>query len=283
VSTLAKYKIRERIARSRWSTLYSADDNINGGKIAVKVFHLKGSKADAIGSEDEGVWRKRFALEADILKAVHHKHIISVIESGALPDGRPCLLMPFAQANLTYEIGSDISDPAILAKMAPPKRPKRLKPVRALQILRQILSGLAVLHDMGVVHRDLKPDNVLLTKRSRGDVMLCDFGMAKWGDKVFDVENEYIGSRGYTSPEQRENPADAGPQSDLYSFGLIAFRLLCGRLPKNGERSVKEAGADAGTKLEGLIFDCLSVEAAERPLNASAALERLTGRGRIEA
>ena len=278
MNTLAKYKIRDRIADSRWSTLYSADDTISGGKIVVKVFHLKGSKAEAIGSEAEVVWRNRFALEAEILKAINHRHIISLIESGALPDGRPCLLMPFVQANLTYEMGPDIDDPVVLAKMAPPKRPRRIKPVRAIHILRQILSGLSVLHDMGVIHRDLKPDNVLLTRKSRGDVLLCDFGMAKWGDKVFDVENEYIGSRGYTSPEQLEAPGDVGPQSDLYSFGLIAFRMLCGRLPKDGERSVREAGVDAGEKLEGLIFNCLNVLAAKRPLNASAAQESLTGR-----
>lgn len=276
MNSRARFKIRDRIARSRWSTLYSADDNITGKKIVIKVFHLKGSTADAVGTEGEQIWRKRFALETEIMSSTNHKHIIPLIESGELPDGRPCLLMPFAEANLAYEMGPDIDDPEILGAMAPPRRPKKLKLVRVIQLLRQILSGLSVLHDKGIVHRDLKPANILLTRRNRGNVLLCDFGMAKWGSKIFDVEDEYIGSHGYISPEQLHNPTLVGPQSDMYSIGLMTFRMLCGRLPINEERSLAELGINVGNNLEIFVKDCLEISPENRPKNASEALLRFT-------
>ncbi len=281
----ARYSIRDRIARSSWTTLYSADDKISGNKIVIKVFNLTGD-INHPDYEDEAVWQSRYVLEAEIMRSIDHPHVIPLIDSGALPDGRPCLLMPYAQANLAYEIGPDIVDPAELARLSPPRRPRIMKSVRAIQVLRQVLSGLSVLHEMGIVHRDLKPANVLLSKKCNGQVRVCDFGLAKWGDRTFDTKTERIGTRRYISPEQLERPMDVDPRSDMYSLGLIGFRLLCGRLPINGERSVREVrNAVAGTNpdrigdhMESLIYDCLDPSLAQRPLDAAAALARISGK-----
>lgn len=275
----ARFKIRDQIAKSRWSTLYSADDNVSGGRIVLKVFHLRRSNSSAKNddpSQEEQIWRKRFDLECEIMAAFDHPHLVPLIEKGSLPDGRPCFLMPFYEANLSYEIGPDMRDPAIIAKLAPPRRPKRVKTARALQLLRQILSGLSALHEAGVIHRDLKPDNVLMSKRNRGNATLCDFGMSMWRDRIFDVENEYIGSKGYVSPEQLECSFKVGPQSDVYSVGVIAFRMLSGRLPEKGEQSLKGIDVLVGDKLEHIISSCLDASPTNRPANASIVLQLLS-------
>jgi serine/threonine-protein kinase len=244
--------------------------------IVIKIFHLKHSLGDdkgSIDSQDEAIWRQRFALEAEIMGALDHPHLIPLIENGTLPDGRPCILMPYRVANLAYEIGPDITNSKILASLSPRRRPKPIIIPRAIQVLRQILSGLSALHEAGIVHRDLKPTNILMNRKSRGTVMLADFGMARWGEKIFDVDGEWIGSRGYTSPEQASDPGQAGPQSDLYSVGRIAFRMLIGRLPIEEERSLKDAGLNAGQKLEHFVFHCLDESLENRPENATIALQ----------
>lgn len=268
--TLGSYGIREHIARSRWTSVYSAVLEGSPDLFAIKVFDLNGSLEPGIGTEDEVVWRNRFDLEIRILDSLDHPGIISLHDRGHLDDGRPYFVMPFIAANLAYEIGGDVSDPEVLARLAPPRRPKPLPIKRVVSLLYQITDALVALHGKGIIHRDMKPGNVLLTQRSGGQVKLCDFGMARWGDQVFDVSGEFIGSKEYVSPEQRLDPATSDARTDVYSVGVMAYRLLAGKLPNNGGVSVCRVNDSVPAALDQLIAACMDPEPANRPDDAMA-------------
>ncbi len=275
--TLGSYRIRDHLARSRWTSVYSAELEGVSDLFAIKVFDLNGSLEPGIGTEDEVVWRNRFDLEARILESMDHPGIISLRERGHLDDGRPYFVMPFIAANLAYAMGGDVSDPEVLARLAPRRRPKSLSVKRVISLLYQITDALAALHEKGIIHRDMKPGNVLLTKRLGGRVKLCDFGMARWGDQVFDVSGEFIGSKQYVSPEQRLDPAASDARTDIYSLGVMAYRLLVGKLPAGGEVSVRRENDSIPDDLDRLIASCLDPEPANRPDDASAFKYALRG------
>ncbi len=266
-ATIGGYRLRRRIARSRWTSVYSADSENAPGKFAVKVFDLNESNEEAIGTPDEQVWRHRFDLEARILGAMDHPGIIALQDRGCLDDGRPYHVMPFINANLAYEIKFDVSQIAE-RRRRPPIRTTPIEFYRAVSLLHQIVDALAALHEQKIIHRDLKPGNVLLTRIGDGRAILCDFGMARWGDQVFDVPDELIGSKSYVSPEQKKDHAASDARSDIYSLGLIAFRMLAGKLPADGERSICGVFESMPAGLDHLIAACLDPEPAHRPGDA---------------
>jgi len=269
-SAIGAYRLRRRIARSRWTSVYSAESTLLPGKFAVKIFDLNGSNEDSIGTPDELVWRNRFYLEARILGAMDHPGITALQDKGCLSDGRPYHVMPFINANLAYEIKFEVNESGWQKRRQPPKR-KGVMPVeRSLSLLSQIVDALAALHKCGIIHRDLKPGNVLLSRIGNGHAVLCDFGMARWGDQVFDVPDELIGSKSYVCPEQKRDPSTSGAQADIYSFGLMAFRMLAGRLPVDGEASILGVKQGISTEMDRLFAACIEANPANRPGDAIA-------------
>ncbi len=262
------FRLKSPIARSRWTSLYSAISKDLPGKFAVKIFDLSGSNEKAIGTPDEGVWLKRFDLEGRILAAMDHPGVIALVDRGSLPDGRPYHVLPFVEANLIYEMGGDISDPAKLSRLAPPRRPRALTYERALSLLVRITDALEALHQMDIIHRDLKPGNVLLSRKKGGDPVLCDFGMARWGDQMFDVPGELIGSRDYVSPEQEFDPKAAGKPADVYALGRIAYRMFSGKLPALDDGAIAADLPEMPPSLAELILRCLKNDPAQRPADA---------------
>jgi len=269
-ATIGGYRLRRRIARSRWTSVYSAESANFPGKFAVKVFDLNGSNEEALGTPDEQVWRDRFDLEARILGAMDHPGIIALQDRGCLDDGRPYHVMPFINANLAYEIKFDVSQIAEHRRRKPPRRTTPMDFNRTMSLLHQIVDALAALHKQKIIHRDLKPGNVLLSRIGDGRAILCDFGMARWGDQVFDVPDELIGSKSYVSPEQKRDHATSDARSDIYSLGLIAFRMLVDKLPADGERSIRSVFENMPDGLDHLIATCLDPEPTHRPDDALA-------------
>jgi eukaryotic-like serine/threonine-protein kinase len=182
----------------------------------------------------------RFILEAKATASVKHPNVVQITDFGRLPDGVPFFVMELLVGHTLGEV----------LKAAGP-----LPPARAVRILRKVAGALAAAHAAGVVHRDLKPDNVFLVAASRdvtapddpdrtralamlssaADVRVVDFGAAKIvGSNRLTRAGVVFGTPHYMSPEQASGQS-VDPRADVYSLGVILYEMLCGRVPFEAE------------------------------------------------
>jgi serine/threonine-protein kinase len=265
---IGRYTVERQVAAGVFGRLFRAHDPALGRWVAVKLFSLSAAAAAGI-CYDVAEWRRRFVVEARVLARFDHPHIVRVEELG-WHDGEPFMVMPYLDANLRGEIGADVDDPAL----PPPLKPHAIRPARAAEILAQLLSALVAIHAAGMVHRDLKPANLLLTGREGGTVKLCDFGYVKVPGQVESQAEVWFGSPDYMSPEQGRSAAAATDRSDVYSAGVLAWRMLAGVLPSPGAQppGALPPGLPAG--FVDIVRAALSPSPAARP-SAAEMLGRL--------
>ena len=204
-----QYRVLEKVGEGGMGVVYRAHDSTLGREVALK-FILHGSLADA------GL-RDRLEHEARALAALNHPNILTIYEIGD-DEGAPFLVLEWAG-------GGALSDPAF-------RRP--LPTAEFIELAVPIAQALGAAHARGIVHRDVKPANVLLGADAR--VKLADFGLARFfdGDRDATRTASVVGTFHYMSPEQIR-AADVTPASDIFSFGVLAYKLLTGRLPFDGE------------------------------------------------
>ncbi|GIU99498.1 MAG: serine/threonine protein kinase [Actinomycetota bacterium] len=204
-----RYHIVERVASGGMGEVFRAHDAVLAREVAIKVLH-RSLAADAAFVE-------RFRREARAAAALMHPNIVAVHDWGAV-DGIYYMVMEFVR-------GQSLRD--VLTEHGP------LAPAQAAEVLLQVLAALDHAHRQGIVHRDVKPENVLLTPE--GVAKVADFGLARaWADARITQDGRVSGTVQYLAPEQlRGEPAD--PRTDLYSLGIVAYELLTGRLPFAGE------------------------------------------------
>ena len=202
--TLGNYTIQDAIGQGGMATVYRARDMRDGRTVAVKVL------SPYIAADPK--FRGRFDREVDLLRRLEHPHIVPILAFGQA-DGYHYIVMPYLSGGTLHE----------RLRMGP------LLPLEGGRIVDQISSALDFAHQQGIIHRDVKPSNILLDEN--GQAMLTDFGFAHvpWESASL-TGSLLIGTPAYMSPEQCRGE-DVGPTSDQYSFGVVLYQLCTGRLP----------------------------------------------------
>jgi serine/threonine protein kinase len=257
-STLGRYELRHRIARGGMAEVYLGYDRRVRRRVAVKVLY---------GSDEPFV--RRFEREAEAVGTLSHDHILPLYDFG---EQRPWyyLVMPYVE-------GGTLRDYLL-------KR-ERLDLEEAGSFLAQIAAALQFAHDHGVVHRDVKPSNILL--RPDGHAYLGDFGLAKatMGAKAVTHSGSMVGTPEYMAPEQSNGVHDY--RSDIYSLGIILYQMLTGRVPFTADSPVAvslkhiqanprppgELNSAISPAIEAVILKALAKDPDERYQQAEALAE----------
>jgi len=210
-----RYAVTARLAHGGMATVYLAMDTRLDRQVALKVMHAE------LARDDEFV--RRFIGEAKSVARLSHQNVVAVFDQGS--DG------PFLYLAMEYVPGRTLKE--VLRDRG------RFPPEAALDIMTGVLDGLAAAHASGIVHRDVKPENVLLT--ADGRLKVADFGLARAQAAAGHTRaGLLIGTVAYLPPEQVTGEA-TGPRSDVYSAGVVAFELLTGRQPFTGDTPIAVA------------------------------------------
>lgn len=211
------YTLGRRISSGGMGDVYEATHSLTKRVVAVKLV-----RAELVG---RGELRERVLREARAMAAVRSEFVASVLDAGLTDDGSPYLVMERL-------FGEDLRQLLV--------RRGQLRTSVAVDIATQIARGLADIHAAGIVHRDLKPGNVFLEETTSGlRVKLLDFGVSKLespGESTLTTPDLVLGSPHYMAPEQVQSSHEADARADLYSFGVILFRMLTGTFPIVGKK-----------------------------------------------
>jgi serine/threonine-protein kinase len=261
-----RYSIERELGSGGMATVYLAEDLKHRRRVANRV--LRPELAASLGVE-------RFVREIEIAANLTHPHILGLHDSGEA-DGFLYYVMPHIE-------GESLRDK--LAKEG------ELPIAEAVRILRDVVDALSEAHEKGVVHRDIKPDNILLTKHH---ALVTDFGVAKAASEAtsalkLTTEGVALGTPAYVSPEQAAADKHIDHRADIYAVGVVAYELLTGRTPFLGTtpqmilsahmadipERVSKYRQSVPPALEQLVMKCLEKKAADRWQTAEELLPQL--------
>lgn len=261
-----RYEIVARLARGGMATVYRAKDRRLGRVVAIKVMH------EGLGDDDD--FARKFDREARAAARLCDSHVVGVFDQGE-DRGRPYIVMEYVDGTTLR---------TLITREAP------LEPIRALALIEPVVAALAAAHSAGIVHRDVKPENVLIS--AGGQIKVADFGLARalTNQSATATQGLLIGTVSYLPPEL-VNGENAGPYSDVYSVGVVLFEMLTGRKPFTGETPLQVAYAHVNNDmpppsslrndgsipiwLDDLVIACTRRDIAARPRDARDLLNRI--------
>ena len=249
--TISHYKILEKLGEGGMGVVYKAEDTKLDRIVALKFLpkHLISDSAE----------KERFVQEAKAASALNHHNITTIHEIDEFED-QMFIVMEYCEGETL--------------KRMPEKEPLSIKKVLDIGI--QVCEGLAAAHEKGIVHRDIKSDNIMLAPR--GQIKIMDFGLAKIkGAMKLTMDGSTLGTLAYMSPEQVQGE-EADHRSDVFSLGVVLYELLAGRLPFGGEhqaaivysilneapQTIARFNNQVSAKLEDIVFKALAKEREER-------------------
>ena len=257
-----RYRVRARIARGGMATVYVATDMRLERRIALKVMHAHLS--------DDSAFQSRFIQEARAAARLADPHVVNVFDQGQ--DGELAYLV------MEYLPGITLRELM--------REQKRLTVTQTITIMDAILSGLAAAHAAGIVHRDVKPENVLLAEDGR--IKIGDFGLARATTANTATGAQLLGTIAYLAPELvTRGTADA--RSDIYALGIMLYEMLVGEQPYQGEQPMQIAfqhateqvprpsarNAGVPDQLDELVLWATAKSPDDRPMDAKEMLTRL--------
>ena len=264
-STFAKrYQIIEELGKGGMGRVYKVLDKEIGEKVALKLLNPE------IAAESKTI--ERFRNELKTARQISHKNVCRMYHLSK-EEGAPYIIMEYVR-------GEDLK--SMIRMMG------RLSPGQTVSIAKQVCEGLSEAHRLGVIHRDLKPQNIMIDRN--GDVKIMDFGIARTLQaKGITGEGIMIGTPEYMSPEQAEGK-EADERADIYALGIILFEMLAGRVPFEGETPLsialkhkteappdpRKINAQIPDDLAGLILRCLEKEKGKRYQSAQELLGEFT-------
>ncbi len=258
-AALGEFRIEKKIGEGGMGTVFSAVHPMIAKRAAIKILKHQLCRDKKM--------IERFIDEARAVNQIGHPNIVDIFAFGEMPDGRRYLAMEWLR-------GETLRDqirrgPMSITQMA--------------KVIRPLARALEAAHDKQVIHRDLKPENVFLVEVPHDEphVKLLDFGIAKLaGEKSrTDSDHQILGTPTYISPEQARDANDAGPMSDVYSLGAIAFELLTGRPPFQNKGTIEMVTAhleeipvppsslvpEIPDEIDRLLLEMLAKSPNERP------------------
>ena len=215
-----RYQLTRQVANGGMASVYEAIDTRLDRKVAVKIMHPHLAQDEAFVN--------RFIREAKAAAALSHPNIVAVQDQGWNQNGVPAvfIVMELIEGHTLREYLNERG---------------RFEIKDAINYLTPILSALAAAHDLGIVHRDMKPENILISKEGR--VKIADFGLARGeliGSTMTAESSVVLGSVSYLSPEQVQRGV-ADSRSDVYAVGIVAFEMLTGEKPFTGDSPIQIA------------------------------------------
>lgn len=271
-----RYRVEALIAKGAVGSVYKAKQELLGRQVALKVLH------GYLGADPESL--VRFHREAKAISRLEHPNLLTLYDFGMTADGQPYFVM-------------DLLNGTTLAKVL--SNEGRLDARRALSIVKQVLEALSEAHKKGIVHRDIKPPNIVLVEKedTKEFVKLVDFSIAKMADNStidpvqLTVDGIICGSPAYMSPEQCRG-SDVDGRSDIYSMGIVLFEALTGKRPFSAKDLVSlmylhvndeppklsdvEPNLQFPAVLEELISSTLEKDPAARPQSVEVLLAKLS-------
>ena len=262
--SIGRYEIIEELGRGAMGTVYKANDPKIGRTVAIKTISAVG-----MGPEmDE--YRARFLIEAKSAGRLNHPGVVGVYDVAEDASGRPCLVLEFVKGTTLDRLASDT--PPTLGQ--------------TLDYISQIARALDYAHAQGIVHRDVKPANIMVT--AHGQAKLSDFGIAKIEGTTMTIAGQVLGTPAFMSPEQCMGKP-VSHRSDIFSLGTVLYTLLAGIKPFPGNTftsvaykvvhteymPLREVDPKLPPELDAIVTRCLAKDPAARYESAGSIADAL--------